>query len=85
MPTPSTSKMTGAVRGTPSVFAHAVAFVLGGFVAALVTRRPQEEGPASAPLSLPVATAIEAGRDPAVISREWAAEAAPQPAELGRA
>ncbi|MEP6978886.1 MAG: hypothetical protein ABI948_12615 [Thermoleophilia bacterium] len=76
--------MTRAVRGTPSIFAHAIAFVLGGSLAALVTRRPQDDRPASAPLSLPAATAIEADEpeEPAVASWEWAAEPAPQPAEF---
>jgi len=84
MPTPSGSKVTRAVRGTPSVFAHAIAFVLGGSLAALVTRRPQEDGPASAPLSLPAVTTTEAdeSEEPAMASWEWAAEPAPQPAEF---
>jgi hypothetical protein len=84
MPTSSGSKVTRAVRGTPSVFAHAIAFVLGGSLAALVTRRPQEDGPASAPLSLPAATTTEADEpeEPAMASWEWAAEPAPQPAEF---
>jgi hypothetical protein len=76
--------MTRAVSGTPSVFAHAIAFVLGGSLAALVTRRPQEDVPASTPLSLPAATTVEADEpeEPAVTSWEWAAEPAPQPAEF---
>ena len=84
MPTPSGSKVTRAVRGTPSVFAHAIAFVLGGSLAALVTRRPQDDGAASAPRSLPAATTIEADEpeEPAMASWEWAAEPAPQPAEF---
>ena len=84
MPTPSGSKVTRAVRGTPSVFAHAIAFVLGGSLAALVTRRPQEDGPASAPLSLPAATKLEAdeSEEPVMARWEWAAEPAAQPAEF---
>lgn len=84
MPTPSGSKVTRAVRETPSVFAHAIAFVLGGSLAALVTRRPHEHTPASAPLSVPAATTIEADdpEEPAMASWEWAAEPAPQPAEF---
>jgi hypothetical protein len=84
MPKLSGSKVTRAVRGTPSVFAHAIAFVLGGSLAALVTRRPQELGPASAPSSLPAATTIEADEpeEPAMASWNWAAEPAPQPAEF---
>jgi hypothetical protein len=76
--------VTRAVRGTPSIFAHAIAFVLGGSLAALVTRRPQEDRPASAPLSLPAATTIETDEpeEPAMASWEWAAEPAPQPAEF---
>ena len=86
MPTPSGSKVTRAVRGTPSVFAHAIAFVLGGSLAALVTRRPQDDGAASAPRSLPAATTIEADEpeEPAMASWEWAAEPAPQPASSPR-
>ena len=84
MPTPSGSKVTRAVRGTPSVFAHVIAFVLGGSLAALVTRRPQEDGPASAPLSLPAATKLEAdeSEEPVMARWEWAAEPAAQPAEF---
>jgi hypothetical protein len=76
--------MTRAVSGTPSVFAHAIAFVLGGSLAALVTRRPQEDVPASAALSLPAATTIETDEpeEPAMTSWEWAAEPAAQPAEF---
>jgi hypothetical protein len=76
--------MTRAVSGTPSVFAHVIAFVLGGSLAALVTRRPQEDVHVSAPPSLPAATTIEADEpeEPAVSSWEWAAEPAPQPAEF---
>jgi len=84
MPTPSGSKVTRAVRGTPSVFAHAIAFVLGGSLAAVVSRRPQDDGPASAPLSLPAATTLEADEpeEPAMARWEWAAEPAPQPSEF---
>jgi hypothetical protein len=84
MPTSSGSKVTRAVRGTPSVFAHVIAFVLGGSLAALVTRRPDEDGgPAAAPLSLPVAKTIaDEPEEPSVASWEWAPEPAPQPAEF---
>ncbi|MDX6488045.1 MAG: hypothetical protein QOK13_660, partial [Gaiellaceae bacterium] len=84
MPKSSGSKVTRAVRGTPSVFAHVIAFVLGGSLAALVTRRDDGDGPASAPVSLPAGKTIEAGEpgEPSAAAWEWAAEPAPQPAEF---
>jgi hypothetical protein len=61
-----------------------IAFVLGGSLAALVTRRDDGDGPASAPVSLPAAHTIGGGEleDPSVAAWEWAAEPAPQPAEF---
>ena len=85
MPTSSESKVTRAVRGTPSVFAHVVAFVLGGSLAALVTRRHDDDDPAAATVSLPGAKTIEADEpeEPSVAAAwKWAAEPAPQPAEF---
>ena len=84
MPTSSESKVTRAVRGTPSVFAHVIAFVLGGSLAALVTRRHDEDEFASALVSLPAAKTIEADEpeEPSVAAWKWAAEPAPQPAEF---
>ncbi|MDX6517732.1 MAG: hypothetical protein QOF50_578 [Gaiellaceae bacterium] len=84
MPKSSGSKVTRAVRGTPSVFAHVIAFVLGGSLAASRARRDDGDGPASAPVSLPAAKTIGAGEleDPSVAAWEWAAEPAPQPAEF---
>jgi hypothetical protein len=80
----SGNKVTRAARGTPSAVAHVIAFALGGSLAALVTRRPQDDAAAPTPMSLPAAStaAVDEPEEPAVASWEWAAEPAPQPAEF---